>query len=99
MFLIAVCAVCKLDVKEVYYAKLTWWQTDIRTVLGDFNAASSCDRAGLEIAVVPHGSGADANDEPCRTMGYLQAGNTQHISPLANVQETLEATDACGMAF
>ena len=71
MSLIAVYAptdVCKLDVKEMFYAKLTSVadrcpRRDIRIVLGDFNAVSGCDRAGYEMSVGPHGSGADAGSE------------------------------------
>ena len=71
MSLIAVYAptdVCKLDVKEMFYAKLASVsdrcpRRDIRIVLGDFNAVSSCDRGGYEMSVGPHGSGADAGSE------------------------------------
>nr|XP_027221561.1 uncharacterized protein LOC113813715 [Penaeus vannamei] len=47
--------VCKLDVEEVFYAKLTSVvdkcpRQDIHIVLGNFNAVSSCDRAGYKIA-------------------------------------------------
>ena len=67
MSLIAVYAptdVHKTDVKEAFYAKLASVaddcpRRDIRIVLGDFNAVSGCDRAGYEMSVGPHGSGAD----------------------------------------
>ncbi|XP_069972314.1 uncharacterized protein [Penaeus vannamei] len=57
--------VCKLNVKEIFCTKLasvsdSCPQRDIHIVLGDFNAVSGCDRAGYEMSVGPHGSGADA---------------------------------------
>ena len=71
MSLIAVYAptdVHKTDVKEAFYAKLASVaddcpRRDIRIVLGDFNAVSGCDRAGYEMSVGPHGSGADPSSE------------------------------------
>ena len=71
MSLIAVYAptdVSKPDVKEMFYAKLasvtdSCPRRDIRVVLGDFNAVSGCDRAGYEMSVGPHGSGADTSSE------------------------------------
>ncbi|MCT5353420.1 hypothetical protein LZK34_32860, partial [Pseudomonas aeruginosa] len=58
----------KTDVKEAFYAKLASVaddcpRRDIRIVLGDFNAVSGCDRAGYEMSVGPHGSGADPSSE------------------------------------
>ena len=54
----------KTEVKEMFYAKLASVadgcpRRDIRLVLGDFNAVSGCDRAGFEMSVGPHGSGAE----------------------------------------
>lgn len=47
--------VCKLNVKEMFYAKPTSVtdscpQQDICIVLGDFNAVSDCDQAGREMS-------------------------------------------------
>ncbi|XP_069995883.1 craniofacial development protein 2-like [Penaeus vannamei] len=60
--------VCKLDVKEMLHAKVASVldrcpQRDICVVLGDFNVVSGCDRAGYEMSVGPHGSGADAGSK------------------------------------
>ncbi|XP_069979450.1 uncharacterized protein [Penaeus vannamei] len=60
--------VCILDVKEMFYAKLASVadrcpRQDIRIILGDFHAVSGCDRAGYEMSVCPHGSGADASTQ------------------------------------
>lgn len=63
MSLIAVYAptdVCKLGMKEMFYAKLASVsdkcpQRDICIVLGDFNVVSDCDRGGYQITVCPHG--------------------------------------------
>ncbi|XP_069989707.1 uncharacterized protein [Penaeus vannamei] len=56
------------DVIEMFYTKLasvadSCPRRDIRIVLGDFNAVSGCDRAGYEMSVGPHGSGADIGSE------------------------------------
>ncbi|XP_069995871.1 uncharacterized protein [Penaeus vannamei] len=59
--------VCKLDVKEMFYAKLASvsgrcpWR-DIRIVPGDFSVVSGFDQDGY-MSVGPHGSGADAGSE------------------------------------
>ena len=71
MSLIAVYApidICKLDVKEMFYAKLasvtdSCPRRDIRIVLGDFNAVSGCERAGYEMSLGPHGTGVDTGSE------------------------------------
>ncbi|XP_070000704.1 craniofacial development protein 2-like [Penaeus vannamei] len=60
--------VCKLNVKEAFYAKLTSMvdkcpQRDIRIVLGDSNAVSGCDRASYEMSIESHGSGAGLGSE------------------------------------
>ncbi|XP_069972530.1 craniofacial development protein 2-like [Penaeus vannamei] len=64
--------VCKLDVKEVIYAKLASvsvscpWR-DIRNVLGDFNAACGCNRAGYEMCY--------QRSDPHRWTWYSDVGN------------------------
>ncbi|XP_069975754.1 uncharacterized protein [Penaeus vannamei] len=71
MSLIAVYAatdVCKLDLKEMFFAKLVFvldscpWRS-IHIVFGDFSVVSGCDRAGYEMSACPHGSGADTSSE------------------------------------
>ncbi|XP_069987690.1 uncharacterized protein [Penaeus vannamei] len=47
--------VCKLNVNEIFYAKLISVsdrcpRRDVRIVLGNFNALSGCDRAGYEMS-------------------------------------------------
>ncbi|XP_069981063.1 craniofacial development protein 2-like [Penaeus vannamei] len=60
--------VCKLDVKEAFYATLTSVvgkcpRRDIRIELGAFNAVSGCGRDGSEMSVGLHGSGANLSSE------------------------------------
>ena len=60
--------VCKLDVKDIFYAKLasvadSCPRRDIHIVLGDFNVVSGGDRAAYEMSVGPYGSGADTGSE------------------------------------
>ncbi|XP_070000706.1 uncharacterized protein [Penaeus vannamei] len=60
--------ICKIDVKEAFYIKLISVvdkcpRRDIRIVLGNFTAVSGCDRAGYEMSVGPHGSGAYLGSE------------------------------------
>ncbi|XP_069992348.1 uncharacterized protein [Penaeus vannamei] len=63
-------AICKLDVKDMFYLKLpsvmdSCPRRDINIVLGDFDAVSGCDRDGYEMSVGPHGSGAGVGYENC----------------------------------
>ncbi|XP_069989471.1 craniofacial development protein 2-like [Penaeus vannamei] len=69
--------VCKLDMKENFYIKLTSVvdKCPRRFVLGDFNEVSGCDRAGYEMPVSPYGSGADAG----RQNSLLFPGRSQKL--------------------
>ncbi|XP_069981045.1 uncharacterized protein [Penaeus vannamei] len=69
--------VCKLDVKEVFYAKFTSvidkcpWR-DICIVLGDFNAVASCDQADYKMSVGPHASRADRSKNSLLLCDYAR---------------------------